>query len=80
MFSGQKVIKVFNHENEAIEEFEYITNELFKMSFRTNAYASILWPVNGNLAYVAYALVAVVGAKFCIEGTMTLGVLASFLM
>ena len=80
MFSGQKVIKVFNHENETIEEFEYITNELFKMSFRTNAYASILWPVNGNLAYVAYALVAVVGAKFCIEGTMTLGVLASFLM
>jgi ATP-binding cassette subfamily B protein len=47
---------------------------------RTNGYASILFPVNGNLAYVAYALIAVVGAKFCIEGSMTLGVLASFLM
>lgn len=80
MFSGQKVIKVFNHEDEAIEEFEDIAQKLYKTSFKTNSYASILWPVNGNLAYVAYALVAVVGAKFCIEGTMSLGVLASFLM
>lgn len=80
MFSGQKVIKVFNHENKAIEEFEDIAQELYLTSFRTNAYASILWPVNGNLAYAAYALVAVVGAKFCIDGTMSLGVLASFLM
>lgn len=80
MFSGQKVIKVFNHEQETINEFHHIVEELYKASFRTNAYASILWPVNGNLAYVAYALVAVVGAKFCIDGTMSLGVLASFLM
>lgn len=80
MFSGQKVIKVFNHEDEAIEEFEQIAQALYKTSFKTNSYASILWPVNGNLAYVAYALVAVVGAKFCIEGSMSLGVLASFLM
>lgn len=80
MFSGQKVIKVFNHEKQAEEEFNKINQELYRSSFRTNAYASILWPVNGNLAYAAYALVAVVGAKFCIEGTMSLGVLASFLM
>lgn len=80
MFSGQKVIKVFNHEKQAEEEFNRINQELYRSSFRTNAYASILWPVNGNLAYAAYALVAVVGAKFCIEGTMSLGVLASFLM
>jgi len=80
MFSGQKVIKVFNHEQEAIKEFEDIAQELYLTSFRTNAYGSILWPVNGNLAYVAYALVAVVGAKFCIDGSMSLGVLASFLM
>ena len=80
MFSGQKVIKVFNHEEITADEFHRITEELYKVSFKTNAYASILWPVNGNLAYVAYALVAVVGAKFCIEGTMSLGVLASFLM
>ncbi len=80
MFSGQKVIKVFNHEDEAMKGFNEITDALYKASFRTNAFASILFPVNGNLAYVAYAVVAVVGAKFCIEGTMTLGVLASFLM
>lgn len=80
MFSGQKVIKVFNHEDETIDEFLKINDALYKTSFKTNAFASILWPVNGNLAYVAYALVAVVGAKFCIDGSMTLGVLASFLM
>ena len=80
MFSGQKVIKVFNHEDITYNEFKVICENLYKASFRTNAYASILFPVNGNLAYVAYALVAVVGAKFCIEGTMSLGVLASFLM
>lgn len=80
MFSGQKVIKVFNHEDITLSEFKAICENLYKASFRTNAYASILFPVNGNLAYVAYALVAVVGAKFCIEGTMSLGVLASFLM
>ena len=80
MFSGQKVIKVFNHEDVAIKEFDDISTAVYKASFRTNAYASILWPVNGNLAYVAYALVAVVGAKFCIDGSMSLGVLASFLM
>ena len=80
MFSGQKVIKVFNHEDITLSEFKVICENLYKASFRTNAYASILFPVNGNLAYVAYALVAVVGAKFCIEGSMSLGVLASFLM
>ncbi|MBQ1476957.1 MAG: ABC transporter ATP-binding protein [Erysipelotrichaceae bacterium] len=80
MFSGQKVIKVFNHEKEAIEEFDKIADALYLSSFRTNAYASLLFPVNGNLAFVAYAIVAVVGAKFCIEGTMSLGVLTSFLM
>ena len=80
MFSGQKVIKVFNHEEEAKKEFNIISEDLYRSSFKTNSYASILWPVNGNLAYVAYALVAVVGAKFCIDGNMSLGVLASFLM
>ena len=80
MFSGQKVIKVFNHEEEAKKEFAEISEALYRSSFKTNSYASILWPVNGNLAYVAYALVAVVGAKFCIDGSMSLGVLASFLM
>ncbi|MBQ2510070.1 MAG: ABC transporter ATP-binding protein, partial [Erysipelotrichaceae bacterium] len=80
MFSGQKVIKVFNHEDITVREFKEICENLYKASMRTNGYASILFPVNGNLAYVAYALIAVVGAKFCIEGSMTLGVLASFLM
>lgn len=80
MFSGQKVIKVFSREKETIADFRVLCDELYESSVRTNAYASILFPVNGNLAYAAYALVAVVGAAFCIEGSMSLGVLASFLL
>ena len=80
LFSGQKVVKVFNHEEQAIEEFDKIADSLYHVSVRANAYASVLFPVNGNLAYVSYALVSVVGAYFCIHGEMSLGVLASFLM
>ena len=80
MFSGQKVIKVFCREEETKKGFYELCDDLYRASVRTNAYASILFPVNGNLAYAAYAMVAVVGASFCIEGSMTLGVLASFLL
>jgi len=80
MFSGQKVIKVFNHEQQSIAEFKQLDDDLYASSVRTNAYASMLMPINGNISYATYALVAVLGAKMCIDGSMTLGVLASFLM
>ncbi len=80
MFSGQKVIKVFNHEKETIEGFEAFNKQLYDYSLRTNAYASVLMPINGNLAYIAYAIVAVVGSRMCIDGTMRIGDLASFLL
>lgn len=67
MFSGQKVIKVFNHEQQAIAGFKEFNDKLYNYSLRTNAYASVLMPINANLSYITYALVSVLGGKMCIE-------------
>ena len=80
MFSGQKVIKVFNHEKENLEGFEKFNKQLYEYSVKTNAYASMLMPINANLAYITYAIVAVVGGEMCINGSMRIGDLASFLL
>lgn len=80
MYSGQKVVKVFNHEEEAQAGFQEINNQLYEYSIRTNAYASILMPVNANIAYIAYAVVSVIGGKMCIDGSMQIGDLAAFLL
>ena len=80
MFSGQKVIKVFNHEEKSIEGFEKIADSLYSYSVRSNAYASMLMPINASLSYATYALVAVIGAIMCINKTLRIGDLASFLL
>lgn len=80
MFSGQKVIKVFNHEEETIKGLEKIADDLYDYSVRTNAYASMLMPINANISYVAYAVVSVIGAKMCINNELAIGSLASFLL
>ena len=80
MFAGQKVIKVFNHEKQAIDGMEVYSQNLYDYSVRTNAYASMLMPINANLSYVTYAIVAVIGGKMCINGTLRVGDLASFLL
>ena len=80
MFSGQKVIKVFNHEDETIKGLEKIADDLYDYSVRTNAYASMLMPINANISYVAYAVVSVIGAKMCINQELAIGSLASFLL
>ena len=80
MFSGQKVIKVFNHEGQSMAGFKDIAEELYGYSVRTNAYASMLMPINANISYITYAIVAVVGAKLLINGELAIGSLASFLL
>ncbi len=80
MFSGQKVIKVFNHEEQSMAGFKDIAEELYNYSVRTNAYASMLMPINANISYITYAIVAVVGAKLLINGELAIGSLASFLL
>ena len=80
MFSGQKVIKVFNHEKETLDGFYKYANLLYDYAVRSNIYASVLMPVNQNLSYITYAIVAVIGGKMCIEGKLGIGNLASFLL
>jgi ATP-binding cassette subfamily B protein len=80
MFSGQKVIKVFNHEKQTMDGFMDYNRKLYDYSLRTNAYASVLMPINANLSYIAYAIVAVLGSRMCIDGNMRIGDLTSFML
>ncbi len=83
MIEGQKVIKVFTHENKAISEFEKLNSKLRHASTQANTYTSILMPIMGNLSYMNYAITAMLGALFVVSGlaplSFTLGSLASFL-
>lgn len=81
MLNGQKVVKVFTHEQENIEAFDEINEQLFDSAFNANWYSSMLGPVNaqiGNLSYVFCALAGGVMALLGFGG-LTLGKLASFL-
>jgi ATP-binding cassette subfamily B protein len=80
MMEGQKVVKVFCHEDACIQDFKCLNGKLRDSANNANRYASILMPVLGNLGYVSYAVIAMVGACLSIfGGHMTLGTLASFL-
>lgn len=81
MMEGQKVVKVFTHEEEAIHDFDKINEELFESSNNANRYANILMPIMGNLGYISYVLVAVIGGFLAISNitSLTVGKLASFL-
>ncbi len=80
MMEGQKVVKVFCHETACIKDFKDLNGKLRDSANNANWYASILMPVLGNLGYVSYAVIAMVGACLSIfGGQMTLGTLASFL-
>lgn len=81
MMTGQKVVKVFCHEDEAIEEFEKINENLRSSAYNANKIANIVMPVNGNLGNLGYVLIAVVGATLALSGhiELSLGTLVSFL-
>ena len=64
MMNGQKVIKVFSHEDKCMEEFDRINNALYEDSFRAHAYASTLGPIMGNIGNVLYVTLALVGGIF----------------
>ena len=61
MMNGQKVVKVFNHEDEAQEEFDRLNNTLFEHGFKANAFANILGPIINNIGNLLYVLTAIVG-------------------
>ena len=70
--NGQKVIKVFCHEQKGIEEFDEINNRLYEHSFRANAFASTLGPIIANIGNVLYVTLALVGGVFLLTGVPNL--------
>ena len=81
MMNGQKVVKVFCHEEESIEQFNELNGQLFDSANKANKYANILMPANAQIGNISYVLVAVVGGLLALNGIggFTLGGLASFL-
>lgn len=81
MMEGQKVVKVFNHEEECKADFDKLNDELCSNATRANSFANVLMPVMAQIGNVTYVLVAIVGAVLAVTGMapITLGVLASFL-
>ena len=81
MMDGQKVVKVFCHEEKSLEQFRRINEELRESVNLANKFSNIMMPVNGNLGNISYVLCAVVGAVMALGGNwgLTLGTLVSFL-
>ncbi|MBR2812128.1 MAG: ABC transporter ATP-binding protein [Solobacterium sp.] len=81
MLSGQKVIKVFNHEGKAIEGFREKTEALHDSASNANIYANIMMPIMANLGHISYVMIAVIGGALALNGHfgLTLGTLVSFL-
>ena len=82
MIHGQRVVKVFCHEEICKEEFDKLNEELRENAFKAGAYANIMGPVNNNLGYIQFAILAIVGGLVAIasnESLLTLGNLVAFL-
>lgn len=81
MLNGQKVVKVFTHEQENIEAFDKINDELFESAYNANMYSNMLGPVNTQIGNLSYVLCALAGGVMALSGFggLTLGKLASFL-
>ena len=81
MMDGQKVIKVFCHEEQAIEQFHQLNDELFETARNANTFANILMPINANIGNINYVIILIAGSLLAINGFggLTLGAIASFL-
>lgn len=81
MMEGQKVVKVFCHEEKSLEDFKKLNNTLRDSADNANKFANIMMPINANLGNISYVLCAVVGAILALNGYsgLTLGALVSFL-
>ena len=82
MINGQRVVKVFCHERTCEQEFDEINEKLRRNAFRAGAYSNVMGPVNNNLGYLQYAILAIVGGYLAIASggsLLTLGKLISFL-
>ena len=81
MMGGQKVVKVFCHEEENMERFDKINEELCDSSYNANKFANILGPINAQIGNISYVIIAIAGGALALSGVggFTLGGLASFL-
>ncbi len=84
MISGQKVVKVFNHENICRDEFDKLNEELRQNAYSAGKFSNIMGPINNNLGYIQYAILAIVGGTLCVFTTeamplLSLGSLMAFM-
>ena len=83
MINGQKVIKVFNHEEKVKAEFDELNDNLTEVAYSAHKFVNILGPITGNMGHLQYVLIAVVGGIIAISGfdpSITLGAIVSFLL
>ena len=83
MISGQKVVKIFNHEEVCKESFDKINEELQANAYNAGKFSNMLGPINNNLGYVQYAVLAIFGGLICIKSDgrlLTLGSLMAFMV
>lgn len=81
MMSGQKVVKVFCHEEESIKDFNALNDQLFESAYQANKFANMLGPINSQLGNLSYVVCTITGGLLALSGIggLTLGTLASFL-
>ena len=85
MITGQKVVKVFNHEDVCKEEFDQLNEELCRNAFSAGKFTNMMGPINNNLGYVQYAILAIVGGLLCLvqvdgKPLLSLGSLMTFMI
>ena len=83
MISGQKVIKIFNHEEACKEDFDKLNEALRVNAFNAGKFSNMLGPINNNLGYVQYGVLAIFGGLLCIKSNgqfLTLGSLMAFMV
>ena len=83
MINGQKVVKVFNHEDECKERFDELNEELCRNAYNAGRFANSMGPVNNNLGYIQYAILAIVGGLLCVmseQRMLSLGDLMAFML
>ena len=85
MISGQKVVKVFNHEQAAKDDFDKLNEELCHNAYSAGKFSNMMGPINNNLGYVQYAILAIVGGILCVtmvngEPILSLGSLMAFMV
>ena len=80
MLDGQKVVKVFCHEEKAMDDFHKVNEKIRDSTNKANGYANLLMPVNANIGWISYALVAIIGAILGINGLagVTIGTVITF--